>query len=319
MTLRSVVLDEIRIDGGTQPRAAISEMTVSEYAAAMHDGVQLPPMDLFFDGSAYWLADGFHRYHAARHLGLESVAVTVHAGTRRDAVLFAVGSNQAHGLRRTNEDKRRAVLTLLNDEEWTKWSDSEIGRRCGVAHTLVGDCRRGFRRPSADGNPSHVPGTSEPRTYTTKHGTEATMNTEQIGRKREPATSEPAPQFKSRAAVEQRKEQMRTMAANGYSSPQIAQAIGVTVEGCRQRMRDLGIDVPADRAVGRGQKHDSTRILETIVMDAENLMGDVNLIAFGELDHARFPEWVRSLKSSRDRLGEFIRRLQKEQQNVSAA
>lgn len=197
---RTVTLDEIRIDGGTQPRAAISEATVGEYAAAMNDGVQLPPMDLFFDGAAYWLADGFHRYHAARQIGLKSAPVTVHAGTRRDAVLFAVGANQAHGLRRTNEDKRRAVLTLLNDEEWVKWSDKEIGRRCGVTHTLVGDCRRGFRRPSADGKPSHVPGTSEPRTYTTKHGSEATMNTRQIGRTRE-TPAERVPDYTGRTTA----------------------------------------------------------------------------------------------------------------------
>ncbi|HET8700465.1 MAG TPA: hypothetical protein VFL97_02220 [Nitrococcus sp.] len=57
--------------------------------------------------------------------------------TRREAVLHSVGANAAHGLRRTNEDKRRAVLTLLNDEEWGKWSDREIARRCGVTNKTV--------------------------------------------------------------------------------------------------------------------------------------------------------------------------------------
>ena len=33
----------------------------------------------------------------------------------------------------TNEDKRRAVMTLLADEEWGKWSDNEIARRCEVS------------------------------------------------------------------------------------------------------------------------------------------------------------------------------------------
>jgi len=34
-----------------------------------------------------------------------------------DAVFNSVGANAEHGLRRTNADKRRAVLTLLNDDE----------------------------------------------------------------------------------------------------------------------------------------------------------------------------------------------------------
>jgi branched-chain amino acid transport system substrate-binding protein len=43
-----------------------------------------------------------------------------------DAILYSVGANEMHGLRHTNEDKRRAVLTLLNDPGWSKWSDPEI-------------------------------------------------------------------------------------------------------------------------------------------------------------------------------------------------
>lgn len=38
--------------------------------------------------------------------------------------------------------KRRAVLTLLNDEEWREWSDREIARRCAVHHVFVGDMRK---------------------------------------------------------------------------------------------------------------------------------------------------------------------------------
>ena len=93
-------------------------------------------------------------------------------GTRRDAILFSVGANASHGLRRTNQDKRRAVETLLRDEEWGAWSNSEIARRCGVHHSTVADLR-----------PSLSVSASEPRTYTTKHGTIATMNTAAIGKR----------------------------------------------------------------------------------------------------------------------------------------
>jgi hypothetical protein len=44
----------------------------------------------------------------------------------------AGGAQGAHGLRRTNEDKRRSVMTLLNDPEWAVWSDRAIARQCAV-------------------------------------------------------------------------------------------------------------------------------------------------------------------------------------------
>lgn len=31
-------------------------------------------------------------------------------------------------LRHTNKNKGRAVTTMLNDEEWVKWSDREISQ-----------------------------------------------------------------------------------------------------------------------------------------------------------------------------------------------
>jgi hypothetical protein len=89
--------------------------------------------------------------------------------------MHSVGSNAEHGLPRTNADKRHAVTLLLNDEEWVQWSDREIARRCAVHHVFVGDMRR-----------SLVTVTSEKpaKTYTTKHGTTAMMNTENIGKGR---------------------------------------------------------------------------------------------------------------------------------------
>jgi phage portal protein BeeE len=62
------------------------------------------------------------------------------------------------------------IETLLGDEEWGKWSSREIARRCGVADSFVGDLKKSLQLNCSD------------RTYTTKHGTVATMNTANIGR-----------------------------------------------------------------------------------------------------------------------------------------
>lgn len=126
-------ISAVRLDGGTQPRAGINQAVVEDYASDMEaNGAEFPPVQVVYDGADYWLWDGFHRLHARKRNGLHTVSAIVRQGTRRDAVLLSVGANAAHGLRRTGEDKRRAVETLLRDPEWAEWSDREIGRRVGV-------------------------------------------------------------------------------------------------------------------------------------------------------------------------------------------
>jgi vacuolar-type H+-ATPase subunit I/STV1 len=132
-----IKLKDIKIDGGTQPRQFINEDVVCEYSEQILDDVVFPPIDVFFDGVSYCLADGFHRYFANKKAGYLDIEANVHEGTRRDAVLFSVGANAKHGLRRTAEDKRKAILTLINDLEWSEWSDREIARRCSVSAVTV--------------------------------------------------------------------------------------------------------------------------------------------------------------------------------------
>lgn len=118
---------------------------------------------------------------------------------------------------------------------------------------------------SVEAKRSHSPNESEKqaRTYTTKHGTEATMNTEQIGRSRGHGA-------RTKAERDERWARAKELAENGHSSHQIAKDLGVGVEGLRVRLREKGIDVPADRVVGKAKLHDSNRILEHMAMDAEN-------------------------------------------------
>jgi ParB-like chromosome segregation protein Spo0J len=119
----------------------MSPEAVDEYAEVLRQGGQFPCVVVFFDGKDYWLADGFHRVAAAKKVGRTEVGCEVRPGTRRDAVLFGAGANATHGLRRTNEDKRRAVTVLLQDQEWAQWSDREIARHCGVSQPFVSKLR----------------------------------------------------------------------------------------------------------------------------------------------------------------------------------
>ncbi len=137
-----LAIDLIHTDGGTQSRAYFNELVISEYHDAMVEGAIFPPVVVFYDGTHYWLVDGFHRLAAAKQCGRPTLDVTTTEGSRREAILYAAGTNATHGLRRTNADKRKTVTKLLEDKEWQQWSNREIARRCGVTHTFVSKLRR---------------------------------------------------------------------------------------------------------------------------------------------------------------------------------
>lgn len=182
--MAQLILEKIRLDGGTQPRAEIDPFIVGDYAEAIQNGAQFPPIIAFFDGSEYWLADGFHRVNACKKAGITEVVADVRQGTRRDAVLFSVGANATHGLRRTNQDKRRAVETLLRDTEWANWSNNQIAKQCAVSLDLVNRMRKD----------TSLNETLSERTYTTKHGTTAVMDTAKIGTTKRQLVYDKAPE-----------------------------------------------------------------------------------------------------------------------------
>lgn len=143
MAQTRIPLAAIRTDPDLQMRVAgVDVGLVTEYADAILEGASLPAILLYHDGHAYWPADGFHRIEASRKAGQDSILAEIREGSKRDAMLEAVGANANHGLRRTNADKRRSVLTMLRDPEWSGLSDREIGKRCAVDHKTVGAIRR---------------------------------------------------------------------------------------------------------------------------------------------------------------------------------
>jgi len=144
--IEHIEIGKIRRDGGTQPRSGIDPSHVQRLIEAMEASEELPPVILFYDGDNYWLADGFHRVSAmstkygAIHVTIK-IAADVRQGNRRDAILYSVGANRTHGLPRSRDDLRRAIETLLRDEEWQQWSDREIARQVGCSPTTVGSLR----------------------------------------------------------------------------------------------------------------------------------------------------------------------------------
>jgi len=135
-------ISKIRVDGGTQARAEIDESVVNEYASAMLENADFPEIVVVHDGIYFWIVDGFHRFFAHKKNGAKQIDADVNAGTKRDAILLSLSANAKHGLRRSNADKRKAVMTMLDDDEWRTESDNSIARFCAVTQPFVSKLRK---------------------------------------------------------------------------------------------------------------------------------------------------------------------------------
>jgi len=137
--VEKVPLSKIQRDPACRSRAGQpNPVVVGEFADAIRNGTDFPPVDLFFDDDGkYWPGDGHYRIAATELAGRGDILARVRPGGKREAILFGCGANATHGLRRTNRDKRKAVLTLLADPIWSNWSNREVARRCGVVEAYV--------------------------------------------------------------------------------------------------------------------------------------------------------------------------------------
>lgn len=142
-TLKGLPLDLLKIDGGTQSRLKIDEEYIDEIYENMKEDRMYPPVTVFFDGKEYWLADGFHRYHATRKNGKVSIECNITNGLLREAILYSKTANNKHGKRFSLADKIHNAQELIDDFEWGQWSNREIGRICDVSHVTVAKLRVG--------------------------------------------------------------------------------------------------------------------------------------------------------------------------------
>lgn len=183
-------LSQIRVDGGTQARVRMCSETVAEYASKMSDGVVMPPIEVFHDGKEYWLADGFHRYFAAKSNGELEIECTIHKGSVEDAMLHSFSANGGRGLSMTPEDNQSIISRMLAHPKWKAWTDVQIAKHIHVSNSTVGRIRRKLEES----------GKLEKKTekkYVNKHGQESTMKVDNIGKKPIPKELPKAPEPES--------------------------------------------------------------------------------------------------------------------------
>lgn len=120
-------------------RASIRDDIVDAYAQNYREKRPMPPVVVFWDGKTYFLADGSHRCHAIAQIGRKAIEAEVRKGTYEDALQYALQANCAHGLQRSNADKRKCISVAI--QQWPKDSNNSIAKRCDVDDKTVKDVR----------------------------------------------------------------------------------------------------------------------------------------------------------------------------------
>lgn len=134
--IKSVKIALLIRDPRTQSRAEWLPELVKEYVEGMRREGFPPPL-VFQDGELLYLVDGHYRVAAHELMSLTTCTCEVRKGSLRDAILYACGANEHHGLRRTTADKEKAVGIILDDPEWVGRSTSWVAATAKVSEKLV--------------------------------------------------------------------------------------------------------------------------------------------------------------------------------------
>lgn len=207
--VRTLALSAVTADWSINPRHERDSATVARYAEAHArrraweqnpgddpEPDRLPRPVVFFDGKDYWLSRGFHRFAGAADAGLAELEFEVRTGGRRDAMVFALPDNAAHGLARSNKDLARAVELALLDPELSRLSNRELGRllRCSewafrrrrAGGQAAGDAAKDTGPPPTAGEPAAAnPGGGAPP------GVRSERTPDAVHRRPEPTTDHP--------------------------------------------------------------------------------------------------------------------------------
>jgi hypothetical protein len=140
-------LSEIRKDERMQGRVSLNFDIIHEYAALIEVGVEFPPVRAWFDGTVYWLADGFHRIAAFEKIGATKIRVEVLQGSASEAQWDSYGCNAKHGLRRNRSDLEVVIRRALDHPMGRQLSNSHIARHLGVPEATFRRWRKRLSPP----------------------------------------------------------------------------------------------------------------------------------------------------------------------------
>jgi hypothetical protein len=173
----TVLLDKLGLYDDIQMRVKLPQGAITAYAKAMESGSAFDSIKCAELDGELIVYDGFLRKKAYIKAGITRAKVTIRmAGSRDEVVLWAVQANAYQCLARSNEDKQRSVLRLLNTEISKTMSNVDIAKAAGVAESYVRKVRQTkISIAQCDSDSQQKVKTSRgdrPRTYNTKKKTQ---------------------------------------------------------------------------------------------------------------------------------------------------
>jgi hypothetical protein len=195
--VRTIPTASIRTDGHTQHRYAINLEIVAEYTQLMRDAVIFPPIRLWWDGTDYWLADGFHRLAAAEMALLSDIKAEVRSGSVSDAQWDSYAANAVHGLRWTLSERQQVLQRALAHTNATQLSNVQLAAHLHVSEKTIRRWRKTASSACAEDKIRLV----------TRNGTTYPLAIQQIGR------AGSRRRLKSRREVQAQLSSMKTQAS----------------------------------------------------------------------------------------------------------
>ncbi|HEX6970258.1 MAG TPA: hypothetical protein VF174_15795 [Micromonosporaceae bacterium] len=127
----------------------------------------------------------------------------------------------------------------------------------------------------------------------------------------------PDPSDRTTWATLRRREVIRRMAAEGHTSKQIADRLGRSGEAVRTMVRAMGLEIPADAAMGRSARRlDPNRVIAETVHGLDGMAMGVRLILddLDGLNVAEVRDWAASLTESIRVLNRLVKKMKEKAQ-----
>ena len=157
--MEQVRISDLRQDRELQCRVEMDHFIIEDYSAVLANSGELPPITVFRDErGVMFVPDGHHRIAAHERQNRTHINADVRPGTIRDAILFACGANEEHGMRRSVKDRQVAVFRLLDDPMWCKMPLREMAKVCKVSVGFIHgakekwEAERGKKLPNRNPN-----------------------------------------------------------------------------------------------------------------------------------------------------------------------
>lgn len=103
--------------------APLEERIVTSYIQEIEPTRSCSALKACFDGTDYWLFDGYHRLEAMRRLGFNTCTVQIFKGSRRDAFRRYIKDKLRSGEMRIF---KHCMQILTEDKEWSNLDASKL-------------------------------------------------------------------------------------------------------------------------------------------------------------------------------------------------